>query len=196
MTITCSKHGDFEQSCSHHLNSCGCPKCGKERVGERLRLTTQDFIQRAQEVHGDKYDYSETDYVTCMDDVTISCPEHGPFSVKAIYHTQGQGCRHCAVHGFNVDEPGTVYVLKATKFNIMKIGISNHFERRVAELNRRTPFGLSVMATKEFNNGSDASECEKYLHSMYNRCNQSGYDGATEWFDLDFNIVRDLDNYE
>ena len=43
------------------------------------KLTTIDFIIRAKEVHGDKYDYSKVEYVNNKTKVCIICPEHGEF---------------------------------------------------------------------------------------------------------------------
>ena len=36
------------------------------------KVTTEDFIRRAEEVHGDKYDYSKVNYVNGKTKVTIS----------------------------------------------------------------------------------------------------------------------------
>lgn len=36
------------------------------------KVTTEDFIRRAKEVHGDKYDYSKVNYVNGKAKVTIS----------------------------------------------------------------------------------------------------------------------------
>ena len=41
------------------------------------RLTTEDFIRKAHEVHGDKYDYSESVYVNNATKVLIKCNECG-----------------------------------------------------------------------------------------------------------------------
>lgn len=43
-------------------------------------LTTKEFIKKAKEIHGDKYDYSKVEYVNTLTSVTIVCPELG--SVK------------------------------------------------------------------------------------------------------------------
>ena len=43
------------------------------------KLTTEGFIQKAKEVHGDKYDYSKSMYKTKKEKVTITCPIHGNF---------------------------------------------------------------------------------------------------------------------
>ena len=87
--IICSKHGEFWQTPHAHLSGCGCPKCSG------LYRTTVDFINEAKEIHGDKYDYSLTNYIGYSNKVCIICPEHGEFCQKPISHLRGQGCPNC-----------------------------------------------------------------------------------------------------
>ena len=57
LIITCPKHGDFNQSPYLHLRGSGCPICyGNEK------LTTNKFIEKSKEIHGDKYNYISTVY--------------------------------------------------------------------------------------------------------------------------------------
>ena len=97
LTVTCPIHGDFKQLPGNFLDNHGCPKCGRESGADKRRLTTEDFIQKAKEVHGDKYDYSKVTYgKTCMDPITITCPVHGDFLQKPINHLVGHGCPECS----------------------------------------------------------------------------------------------------
>lgn len=59
------------------------------------RLTTEEFIRRAREVHGDKYDYSKTEYNGKEEKVCIICPVHGEFWQRASSHMRGVGCSRC-----------------------------------------------------------------------------------------------------
>ena len=70
--IICKKHGQFSQLRSHHLNGSGCPKC----ASEKRTLTTENFIEKAIKKHGNKYDYSETNYRGYYKPTTIICPIH------------------------------------------------------------------------------------------------------------------------
>jgi len=68
--IICKKcHTQFETTPSNHILKTGCPTCGiiKQRV------TTEEFIKMAREIHGDKYDYSKTKYITAKIKVKIVC---------------------------------------------------------------------------------------------------------------------------
>jgi len=72
--IICPKHGEFWMEPVNHLSGQNCPKC----VGG-VRLTKEEFITKANEVHNNKYDYSKVDYVNSQTKVCIICPEHGEF---------------------------------------------------------------------------------------------------------------------
>lgn len=60
------------------------------------RLSQIEFLERAKSVHGDKYDYSITKYMTKRDNIEIICPIHGVFIQNAGAHLQGSGCPKCA----------------------------------------------------------------------------------------------------
>lgn len=59
------------------------------------KLTQEEFIRRATEKHGGRYDYSKVQYVNGTTPVIIICPEHGEFSIKPQKHLAGQGCKPC-----------------------------------------------------------------------------------------------------
>ena len=63
------------------------------------KLTQEEFLKRAHEVHGDKYDYSKVNYVKYDTHVCIICPIHGEFFKQAGLHLKGAGCPHCCVRG-------------------------------------------------------------------------------------------------
>lgn len=48
--------------------------------------TTQEWIEKAKEVHGDKYDYSKVEYKNKTEKVCIIHPEHGEFWQEAHAH--------------------------------------------------------------------------------------------------------------
>lgn len=86
--ITCTQHGDFEQTpSSHRLGSC-CPKCNKHNVKDGL-------IKKFEAVHGNQYDYSKTDFKKSALAVTICCAKHGEFKMSPTRHLGGAGCPFC-----------------------------------------------------------------------------------------------------
>lgn len=54
-----------------------------------------DFVAKAIARHGNKYDYTQTEYINSVSKVTICCPIHGPFEQLAAGHLRGQGCPMC-----------------------------------------------------------------------------------------------------
>lgn len=59
------------------------------------KLTRENFIQRVNEIHGNKYDYSKVEYINTSTKVCIICPEHGEFWQTPNKHLQGRGCPKC-----------------------------------------------------------------------------------------------------
>ena len=96
--IICKEHGEFEQTPQKHLNGQGCPLCGNKKSNENRKTKKEEFIERARNVHGDKYDYSLIpDVFTQHDKVDIICPVHGVFKQLAYDHLHGHGCTQCAI---------------------------------------------------------------------------------------------------
>ena len=93
--IICPKHGEFKQQPYSHLSKIGCPKCGGTG-----KFTTEEFIQKNKAIHGEKYDYSKTNYVSNNIKVIIICPEHGEFEQTPHQHISGEGCPKCSGFGF------------------------------------------------------------------------------------------------
>ena len=60
------------------------------------KLTTEEFIKKAKQVHGDKYDYSKVEYINNLTKVKIICSEHGEFEQTPGNHLSGKGCPKCA----------------------------------------------------------------------------------------------------
>lgn len=96
MTIICPLHGKFRQNIGSHINTKqGCRKCSNIRTGQKLRKTLAQFIQQAKKVHGDRYDYTLTEYSTKKKKVTILCSIHGMFEQMPRTHLNGSGCIKC-----------------------------------------------------------------------------------------------------
>lgn len=93
--IICPKHGAFYQTPNGHLTGKGCPKCRDEYTSLRCTLSTDEFIAKAMNAHGDKYDYSQVRYVNTKTPVEIICPKHGLFLQVPNYHLSGCGCPLC-----------------------------------------------------------------------------------------------------
>ena len=100
--IVCTEHGSFFQSPNKHMQGRGCKVCGRERTIEHNFLTLNDFIQKARNVHGDKYDYSSSVYTGADNKLEIICEKHGKFFQTPHNHLKGTNCPSC---GASISKP-------------------------------------------------------------------------------------------
>lgn len=97
--IICKKHGPFMQDPMAHLKGFGCAKCCFDAAAQRneqvrLRCATE-FVEKAMAIHGNRFDYSQSHYLSATDKIKIGCPEHGVFEITAANHLSGRGCPRC-----------------------------------------------------------------------------------------------------
>jgi len=128
--IVCKEHGKFFQMVNKHLLGQGCPKCSGNQ-----KITTEEYIEKAKDVHGNKYDYSIVNYINSSLKIEIICPNHGKFFQNASSHLMGKGCPVCSrnkksttvefiekakeVHGNTYDYSLVTYVGKESKIDII-----------------------------------------------------------------------------
>lgn len=60
------------------------------------KLTTEDFVNKAIEAHGFKYNYSNTNYIGSNDYIYFVCSIHGEVFQRPLNHIQGKGCPKCS----------------------------------------------------------------------------------------------------
>lgn len=91
---------NFKQIAGDHLRY-GCNNCAKNA----LSLTTEQFIQKAKDIHGNNYDYSETNYQGTYIQVIIKCNIcNFIFNQIPHNHLQGRGCPECAKKYYTTEE--------------------------------------------------------------------------------------------
>lgn len=131
VTITCKKHGHFDVApASFLMGHTICSVCSGSKI------TTELFIERARQTHGDRYDYSKS-VISGMHNgiTTIICKEHGEFEQNPGNHVQGKGCNKCAgrlvsdtksfideaiiIHGGKYDYSLVDYVSSVSKVKIL-----------------------------------------------------------------------------
>ena len=90
--IICKLHGEFLQNVSSHLQGHGCKICGGCFVSN-----TNQFIEKSNEIHNFKYDYSKSKYLKNNKKMTIICKKHGNFLQSSSDHLSGRGCQKCGI---------------------------------------------------------------------------------------------------
>lgn len=92
--IICPIHGEYEIKPYLYLQGYRCTKCSNYIP----KYTTEEWINAAKRIHGDKYDYSKVIYINNHTKVCIICKECGNefwiIPTKHLY--QKHGCPKCA----------------------------------------------------------------------------------------------------
>lgn len=135
--IICKIHGEFEQIPNSHLRGHGCGKCGLNKRNKSIRKTTEQYINEVNHIHNNKYDYSNVEYKTGLNNITIICKTHGKFIIQARQHKEGKGCPPCegyvtpisiekskdtslkpipAFKGYQITRSGNIFSEKSNKF--------------------------------------------------------------------------------
>ena len=92
------------------------------------KKTTEQFIEEAKKIHGNKFDYSKVDYKNANTKVCIICPEHGEFFQRPISHLRGDKCPSCSGNKKLTSEQ---FIKKSNeihnnKFDYSKVDYKNH----------------------------------------------------------------------
>jgi len=149
--IMCKTHGRFVQSPSDHLSGRGCNECGMINRAFKQTFTQEEFIERATEVHGDNYDYTDVKYINSQTKIIIKCNTcNFVFEQQPNSHLRGSGCDKCAhsinhenqklsrdeiieratkVHGDKFDYSNMNYINSHTPINIKCNNCNNNFQQ-------------------------------------------------------------------
>ncbi len=186
--IICPIHGVFEQTPAMHLSGRGCKKCGLVNTIEKIRLSSAEFICKAQVKHGSRYDYSAVNYINSVTKVVIICSIHGSFDQSPDSHYRCGGCPKCGnidrakllkkdigefvtyaskIHNYNYDYFDVEYINNNTEVSIWchKHGVFN--QKPKAHLHGS---GCPNCATHGFNPSSSAVlyvlKCGGFLNNI------------------------------
>lgn len=97
--IICPKHGEFWQYPKDFLNGRGCQKCSKKH-----KYSTKEFVNKAKQLHNNKYSYSKTKYKNAYTKVIVTCPTHGEFLIRPNDHLNNKvGCPKCNISHLETD---------------------------------------------------------------------------------------------
>ena len=93
--IICPIHGEFWQTPHNHLAGQGCVKCGYSKNSLSFKHTTEQFIQKSNQIHNNKYKYPNAVYESAFKKLSVTCEVHGDFLQTPNNHLNGQGCPLC-----------------------------------------------------------------------------------------------------
>lgn len=152
------EHGSFKHKIYYFLNSNGCPKCRRgcpkcSRKGHSyLNHDHESLCEIFRATHGDRYDYSLSEYCGWNCKVKIICKEHGVFEQTYHNHRKGDNCPKCRSYPIGQ----SAYIQRAMKENkedylkrasgvyclrisigeeaFIKVGITNYLKRRLQKM--------------------------------------------------------------
>lgn len=115
--IICNVHGILLQSVRMHFMN-GCFRCNKNYSQKQK----QQFIENATKKYGDRFDYSEVNYVDYRKKIKIICIIHG-YIYQTISEHLHYGCKQC--NNNKINEPAKISFIQAA---IKKYGDKYNYE--------------------------------------------------------------------
>lgn len=169
--IKCPEHGIFMMDRTTHRTSA-CPKCGRQRIKNKLKDSIEGFIRKANGVHNFLYDYSLiNEYTNAHQRVPIICKNHGVFYQQAFVHLTGCHCPSCAneshkiqknnlnkdifitrsreIHGDRYDYSNAIYINCKTPTEIVCLVHGSFFQKPYNHFNKRSATGCPLCNTSK-----------------------------------------------
>jgi len=128
------------------------------------KLTIKNFIQKAKSVHGNKYDYSETNYVNSQLKVIIICKKHGKFLQTPNSHLNGTNCKKCKHKIPSTKE----FINKANKIHNNKYSYSkvNYINAKTKVIIICKKHGEFLQTPNSHLNGTNCKKCSSKKMSL------------------------------
>lgn len=126
----------------------------------RPRLTLDEFIIRAQNIHGTRYEYPGP-YKNSMTKMPIVCSTHGKFMQKPNSHLSGSNCPRCSYR----NGPSTMeaFVAKATTLHNDKYRYSGSYVNAKTKVTIICPIHGNFQQTPDNHlHGQNCPKCSDY----------------------------------
>lgn len=172
-----------------------------------MRTDKNTFLERAKEVHGDRYDYTKVEYETTEKKVIIICKEHGEFLMRPRAHyADKRGCPNCdktGKSGFHKSpwyvEPKRLYLIEfyGNGERFLKFGVTgNEVVERI--IKGQIQYNYKILFNEKFKDGEKAIEIEKKLKSKYLKIPyvpEMSFRGSSECLEYGIkeHLLKDLD---
>lgn len=175
----CRKHGIFRIRYDHFLNGHGCKKCSFEKLSKLKNSTTEEFIEKLNNIAPNKFDTSKVDYKNAITDIILICHEkdefgneHGEFITTPNRVLEGEGCPKCA--GRYVYDTNSFIERVKNKFNDIEHIDFSQFEYKGSRVkstfichkkdNMGNEHGKFEMTPNNFLQGKRCPKCAKVFH--------------------------------
>lgn len=197
--VRCKEHDVvFKLSIENHILGQGCPVCSAINYSKIRTKTTDYFINKSKEIHGNRFDYTDTIYINSKVRVDIKCDRHGTFKQYPQNHLNGGGCRKCAdeIDIFKREDyvklasNASLYLIKMYNENeeFYKIGKTIHTVK--IRFSSTIPYKYEIIDLINYETGF-IYDLENELHRKYNQYKYkplNSFAGHTECYTLDLPI--------
>jgi hypothetical protein len=120
--------------------------------------STEKFIEKCKNIHGDKYLYEKVEYIGNRINIIITCKKHGDFNQRPHNHLIGKGCPSCS---------GNKPLIKDVFIEKSKIKHNNIYDYSLVNyVNSNTQVdiickihGIFKQLPKKHKNGSGCQKC-------------------------------------
>lgn len=204
VVVKCVKHGTIEERPYNTLlKSIGCSVCLFEHKRKTRTYDNEKFVSLAKDVHGDRYDYSISKYVSSDKRLDVICREHGVFSISPNAHLSGRGCSYCSVNynGWSrepfikyVNEKHSgvcrLYILHCYDKNgevFLKVGRTCRTLSKRFSSNKEMPYSFDVIYNTE-SSAEDVFDTERKIKKLffdYKYSPKIDFGGKTECFKVE-----------
>ena len=158
------------------------------------KLTTEEFIERAVEKHGDRYDYSNSIYINSRTPINIGCKIHGFFKQKMAGHLNTSGCAKCGIDKYSTtrtltEEEFLLRLPKDREYNVISEYKGFNYKIKVSD-----KYGEYEMAAKSLIEGSlptmvSAIDKTKYIINKAEEVHNHFYDYSLVEYNREGKII-------
>ena len=132
-------------------------------------LTMEEFLQKSQKVHGNRYDYSKVAYKSRNTKIIIICPFHKEFLQTPGCHFRGRGCPMCAG---NIVSNTEDFIRKAklvhgNRFNYDKVIYVSALLKVVINCSIHGDFSQSPHQHLKGNKCPECAQIEKHINNGF-----------------------------
>lgn len=162
------------------------------------KLTLENFIQKAKEKHGDKYDYSLVNYIKSSLKIEIICPIHKSFMQSPNNHLKPANCPKCSFDEISklnaksqikyIEECNKIHNFK---YDYNKVDYINENSKIIIICKLHGDFTQQAGSHKQ---GHGCKKCADISTSNYQKNNSSGW-SVSNWIKTS-KKSKDFDNFK
>lgn len=185
--VRCKKNHELSVRLTNILLGHGCNRCNSNWVSK------EDREFQLNNLNGRRFVRWEDKYKNCFSKAVMACELNHQWSSPVMQLIKNTGfCPVCSPRGFNQNVDGTLYILRSSDGEMMKIGISNSPKNRFLQLRRSTPFKFRCIE-KWTSDGVSVLKMENNLLSKFEKVDfNKKFDGYTEWRKWDPKVIDEI----